>query len=84
MTPDGTSILVEARAGNDPLNMDCWTAAAADGGLADLAAATRYLQYRLVLSSTAPAVSPIVYSVGFNWTDTSPEPRHPEGRAGPP
>ena len=70
--PPGTSLLIAARCGHTPLPDASWsdyTVIPAPGST--LGIATRYLQYRVDLDSSDPAVSPILEEMGVTCGATT-------------
>jgi hypothetical protein len=67
-TPSGTGLLVEAQSSSDGTAWSGWAAVGASG--ANLAAPARFVQYRLSLSSSNPATSPLVNSVTLSAPQT--------------
>lgn len=67
--PAGTSVLVEVRGGNSAVPDGSWSAwtATTNGGAVGLPP-TRYLQYRVTLTTTDPTQTPIVYDLLFSYT----------------
>jgi hypothetical protein len=67
--PAGTSILVEARGGNSAIPDGSWSAwSSATNGNAIGLAPSRYLQYRVTLTTTDPTQTPVIYDLSFTWT----------------
>jgi hypothetical protein len=67
--PAGTSILVETRSGGTAIpdgNWSAWTAVAANGTIAS--PNSRYLQYRVTLSTTDPTQTPILLDISLVWS----------------
>lgn len=64
--PSGCSLGVQFKSSGDPENMGGWSSVysnpSAVSGLVE-----RYFQYRILMNSTDPAVSPILKSFQFNW-----------------
>ncbi|MCD4702671.1 MAG: T9SS type A sorting domain-containing protein [Candidatus Aegiribacteria sp.] len=64
--PTGSSFSVQFRSSSDPGNMGDWSVEycnpTAVSGLVD-----RYFQYRILLDSSDPEVSPVLRSFQFNW-----------------
>ena len=73
-TPSGTGIAISVRTGNTPIPDGTWSAftpIATSGG--DIPGNTRYLQYRAVLSTTDPNLTPSLSEVTVNGAgDISP------------
>ncbi len=69
--PAGTSVSFQFRSSDDSSNMGVWsdTVFASHtplGGI--LADSTRYLQYKVILETSAPEVSPELFDVAFSYT----------------
>jgi methionine-rich copper-binding protein CopC len=67
--PAGTSVLVEVRGGNTAVPDGLWSGwtSVTNGGALGLTP-SRYLQYRVTLTSTDPAQTPTVYDVLLTYT----------------
>lgn len=82
-TPPGATVVVELRSGDDPADLGPWLEAA-PGPLPAALQRRRYLQYRVTLGTTDPAVSPILTELGCSWSGPADRtPRGPTGRAQP-
>jgi len=81
--PGGTSVVIEARVGNDAATMGVWTALE-PGEPAQVAGESGHLlQYRLSLSSDDPLRSPLIDALEIEWSPPRPSPRHPSRRLRP-
>ncbi len=64
--PAGTSLTVSVRTGSTPTPDASWTRwQALHGPGARVAGSSRYLQYRLILTTRAAGSTPLVYGIGF-------------------
>ena len=77
LTPTGTGIAFEVRAGDTPTPDGSWSGfvSVADG--ADIPGTSRYLQYRAVLTSTDGLLTPTVYSVTVAFQEVPETPAAP-------
>ncbi len=67
-TPDTTTVTFETRTGETAVPDTTWSAWSAPAGDDVTSPAGRYLQYRAVMSSTDPAVSPVIDEVSVAYT----------------
>lgn len=69
--PSGTSIYFQVRGSTDPQYMGDWSAnLTAPGALGNyLDDGDRYVQYRCVLESANPGLSPALWDVAVSWTE---------------
>jgi hypothetical protein len=66
--PAGTTLAVETRSGNTATPDSSWSAwAAVANGQAVASPGTRYLQYRLTLTSNSTSVTPVLFDITFLW-----------------
>jgi hypothetical protein len=67
--PSGTTLTVQTRSGNTPTPDSTWSAwsAVSNGGTVS-SPAGQYLQYRLVFTTTDPGLTPVLFSIDFNWS----------------
>ena len=81
-TPAGTAVGLEVRTGDTATPDGSWSAftAVADG--ADIAGASRYIQYLAALSTSDPAVSPTLADVTITYTSAPPPTTHTSERHG--
>ncbi len=76
--PAGTGLAVSVRTGSTPSPDGSWSAFAPVGSSgADVAGTSRYLQYRIELTSTAPGATPVVESVRAEYGPATPAPNAP-------
>jgi hypothetical protein len=68
--PAGTTITVQTRSGNtttpDDGTWSAWTTATNGGALASPPG--RYLQYRVILTSSDPTKTPVLFDISFTWS----------------
>ncbi len=77
-SPPGTAVRFQIRTSPDPGNMGTWSADIAEpGALAGLVG--RYVQYRVVLETTDPAVSPLLKDVRISWEQLDAHGWNPSG-----
>src|SRR5262249_61749310 len=65
--PAGTGVVLSVRSGNTPVPDASWTAFAAAGSGGALRGTSRYLQYRLQLSTTDTTQTPSVNDVSVTF-----------------
>jgi hypothetical protein len=66
--PSGTTLTVQVRSGNTATPDGSWSAWANVGnGKTVPSPSSRYLQYRIILTTTDPTKTPVLYSIGFTW-----------------
>ncbi len=65
--PAGTTVTVSVRTGNTPTPGTGWSAWRVLSSGASIGASSRYAQYRIVLSTSDPAVTPSVSEVTLRW-----------------
>jgi hypothetical protein len=67
--PAGTTITVQTRSGNTATPDGTWSswAAVVNGGTV-ASPSGRYLQYRIIITSTDPGFTPLVTDINFQWT----------------
>jgi hypothetical protein len=67
--PAGTTITVQTRSGNTATPDSSWSAwASIINGEIVSSPSTRYLQYRVILTTNDPTATPILLSIDFNWS----------------
>jgi hypothetical protein len=60
---------VQTRSGNTPNPDGSWSAwAAVNNGQSVPSPAGRYLQYRVILTSTNASLTPVLFDITFLWT----------------
>jgi hypothetical protein len=71
--PSGTSLEVEVRAGDQVYDLGDWMSIATSGDdlSAYLADGLRYIQYRVSLSTTDPALTPVLEEIELEWQSSS-------------
>ncbi len=71
--PSGTSLEVEVRAGDQVYDLGDWMSIATSGDdlSAYLADGLRYIQYRVSLSTTDPALTPVLEEIEVEWQSSS-------------
>jgi hypothetical protein len=69
--PSGTSIYFQVRSSMDPQYMGDWSSNIATPGTLEnyLNDGDRYVQYRVMLETTDPGLSPILWDVTISWTE---------------
>jgi len=74
-TPAGTSVAFQVRASDDPSNMGDWSPVISSPGsiTAYLSSGDSHVQYRAILSTTDPEVTPVLDNVILTWTTTGVE-----------
>ena len=74
-TPGGTSVSFQVRGSDDPSNMGDWSPViSSPGSIASyLASGDSHVQYRAVLSTTDPEITPVLNNVVITWTTTGIE-----------
>jgi len=74
-TPSGTSVAFQVRASDDPSSMGDWSPViTSPGSIASyLASGDSHVQYRAVLSTTDPELTPVLDNVVLTWTTTGIE-----------
>jgi hypothetical protein len=65
--PPGTGVSIQVRAGSQPSALGEWVAAAPGTAVTTWARGPAFLQYRLVLETSDPSVSPVVHGVSVEW-----------------
>jgi hypothetical protein len=67
--PAGTTITVQTRSGNSAAPDSTWSAWAPVSNNGTVSSpASRYLQYRVVLTTPDPTLTPVLLSIDFNWS----------------
>ena len=74
-TPSGTSVAFQVRASDDPSSMGDWSPViTSPGSIAPyLSSGDSHVQYRAVLSTTDPELTPVLDNVVLTWTTTGIE-----------
>jgi hypothetical protein len=66
--PAGTTLIVETRSGNTPSPDGTWSGwAAASNGSTVASPASRYLQYRVRFTTSAPSSTPQLFDIALGW-----------------
>jgi hypothetical protein len=67
--PAGTTLTIQTRSGDTATPDSTWSdwAAVTNGGTV-ASPSSRYLQYRIVLTTSDPTLTPTLFSISFNWT----------------
>jgi hypothetical protein len=83
ITPSGTDVGVEVRVGADPVDLGPWIAIEPSQEIHLMARGPTHLQYRLTLSTSDPAVAPVVEGIAFEWSSELIRRQSPRGRLRP-
>jgi hypothetical protein len=67
--PAGTTLTVQVRYGNTATPDSTWSAwtSVSNGGSVS-AGSTRYVQYRVILTTSDPTLTPVLNSINFTWS----------------